>query len=608
MNAEPDMSMEDRIDWIVAEYADRIARDEDPRREELLAREPQLRAELERCFRMIEAGIGADSSPPIALGHDSKLAGFRILRELGRGGMAVVYLAQQTGLQRQVALKVMRSHLTLDERQIQRFQREARAVARLKHPNVVPIHAVGEDDGHHYIALEYVDGGNLEQVLEQMRALDRRPEAADLARACGSEELARAQSYSEAVTLLFEGILAGVAAAHETGIVHRDLKPSNILLDSAGVPLLADFGLAKGPGDLGVSITGEVLGTPYYMSPEQAHATVDAIDARTDIYSLGVMLYELLTLRRPVSGKTYHEILSAILSGQPQAPRTLAADVSESIESVVMKALEKEPARRYAGAKELSEDLARARAGLAVEASGRGGLPVAYYSLWAAMTERRPYEYRSPGTVFGLPWLHIVSGVVDARTRAPKVAKGVFAFGNVAIGIIAGGGFAAGLFAIGGIGLGVVSLAGVALGFTPIGGVALGYKAQGLYAFGYYADGLLATHAIQPGFPEPSPDSAPPDLLLGAVVSTTLIWLFNAGLARRAARTSHQRRVILRTELVLVPVLLVVPPLLASVLGMPEWGLLAVYLALTGAITRFTTRWVRRVAPELLPFHTLRNR
>ena len=608
MDAEQTMTSEDRIDRIVSEYADRLARDEDPRREELLAQEPELREELGRCFRMIEAGIGTDPGASLALRQGTQLGSFRILRELGRGGMAVVYLSEQIGLDREVALKILRSHITLDVRHVQRFEREARAVARLKHPNVVPIHAVGEEQGDHYIAFELIDGPTLEQVLERLRCLGRRPRAADLALACNSPELAQMGSYAAGITHLYEGILAGVAAAHEAGIVHRDLKPSNILLTAEGVPLIADFGLAKGPGDLGVSITGEVLGTPYYMSPEQARAAVDIIDVRTDIYSLGVVLYELLTLSRPVSGKTYHEIVATILSGHPQSPRELAADISKPLEAVVMKAIEKDPRQRYGSVTELEADLFRARAGLTVEASGSGGLPGVVASWWTARMQHLPFEYRSPRTICGVPWLHIVSGVLDPITGAPKPAKGIVACGDIAIGVYAAGKFAVGFLALGGIGVGLVSLGAIAIGYNALGGMAAGYEARGLFALGYQAVGMLGVLGVHTGVAAEAPsrlsdlDAAAPFPFLIAIVSTTVIWLLTAGFARSAAKSPQQRRSILRYEMILLPILLVGLPLLTRSLGIPDWGLSVTYLAISAAIATATIRWVRRVAPELLPF------
>ncbi|MBI1850324.1 MAG: protein kinase, partial [Planctomycetes bacterium] len=171
------LAREDRIDRLVAEVADRLARDEDPRRDEVLAANPDVREELMRCFRMMDAGWRSAPALPAALPSGVRLGEFRVGREIGRGGMAVVYRAEQETLRRPVALKVLRGHLTLDPRHVDRFRREAEAAARLQHPNVVRIHAVGEQDGHYFIAMELIEGQTLAAVIRKLASLTRRPSA-----------------------------------------------------------------------------------------------------------------------------------------------------------------------------------------------------------------------------------------------------------------------------------------------------------------------------------------------------------------------------------------------------------------------------------------------
>ena len=521
------LSREDRLDRLVAEYADRLAHDSDPRREEMLAAHPELREELLRCFRMIEAGMAPAPAVAARLATGVKLGEFQIQREIGRGAMGVVYLAEQPSLKRKVALKVLRHHLTLEARHVSRFEREARLAARLRHPNVVAIHAVGEEDGHHYIAMDHVPGPTLAQVIATLAKHQQKPTPADLARATGNADLERCASYFDAAVRLLMPVAEALAAAHEAGLVHRDVKPSNILLDAKGNPMVADFGLAKGEGDIGLTFSGEPVGTPYYMAPEQVEAATKSVDARTDVYALGVTLYELLTLRRPFEAPSYPELVTQILTYPPPRPRSVDPKIPRQLESVVMMAIAKDPEDRYKSMTELRDDLERAISGQRVLAKRsyfgwcpRGpliiGISVGRRGLRARRWDRRaltgrfyaaPYgsEYKSKITILGLPLFHYASGI-DPRTGRGRRAVGIIAIGNHAYGGLAIGGFAGGLIAIGGsaagllLAIGGAAIGGIAVGGAAAGLVAIGGGAAGVYGWG---GGVWATHGVSGSHADP---------------------------------------------------------------------------------------------------------
>ncbi len=265
------------------------------------------------------------------------LGRFEILSELGRGGMAVVYKARQTDLDRIVALKILPLSLTSDQSYVARFRQEARSAARLEHPHIMPIYEVGEVNGYHYIAMKYIKGRTLKQLLEQEGALP----------------IARAAQ-----------ILAQVGAAldyaHQQGIIHRDIKPSNVMITDDGWIYLTDFGLARGVGSAGgLTIAGTVMGTPEYMSPEQAQGLPN-IGPPTDIYALGVMLYELLTGVFPFRAETPMAMLAARLVHAPIPPRDVRSDLPPAVEDVIMRALARKPEARFASAGELVAALRRA--------------------------------------------------------------------------------------------------------------------------------------------------------------------------------------------------------------------------------------------------------
>ena len=279
------------------------------------------------------------------LGPMPKIAGHDVLGLLGRGAMGVVYKARQHGLNRTVALKMIRSgeHATSDD--LERFCVEAEAVARLQHPNIVQIYQIGSQEGRPYFSLEYVDGKSLAVKIAGNPLPPR--EAAALV-----EVLARAMQY-----------------AHERGVIHRDLKPGNVLLTADGQPKLSDFGVAKRLGDeSGRTHAGSVLGTPSYMSPEQAQGRTAEVGPLADVYALGAILYEMLTGRAPFRAATVLETLDLVRSQEPVAPTELQPGTPHDLETICLKCLQKYPRKRYASAAELADDLHRFGAGEPIRA------------------------------------------------------------------------------------------------------------------------------------------------------------------------------------------------------------------------------------------------
>jgi mono/diheme cytochrome c family protein/predicted Ser/Thr protein kinase len=285
------------------------------------------------------------------------IPGYDVLSVLDEGGMGIVYEARQNGLGRRVAIKMIaRARLAPAVRA--RFRAEAEAAARLHHPNFVQVFEVGQVNDRPFFSMEYVDGGSLAQHLAGKPLPPRR--AAELA-----ETLAHA-----------------IHAAHDCGIVHRDLKPANILLSADGVPKIGDFGLAKRlDAETGHTQTGEILGTPSYMAPEQAEGRKNEIGPATDVYALGTVLYEMLTARPPFKGATALESLRQVMHVEPTPPSKLTAGVPRDLEAICLKCLEKAPRQRYATARALAEDLGRFLEGRPVSARSSGPLRRAW--KWA---------------------------------------------------------------------------------------------------------------------------------------------------------------------------------------------------------------------------------
>lgn len=343
------MAPEERIEELLAEYEALQQEGAAPPFEAWARRHPGLEHDLCAAWADVERAARAIGEPRTSAGPfvaGQRLAAYELVRRLGRGGQGVVWEAEQCALGRRVALKLLRAD-EVSPRDAQLFAREARAGARLQHPGVVAILDSGEVDGTFWIAQELVpDGRTLRDRIEEVR---RAPEPSR-------------EWYREAATLL-RAVAAALAEVHATGIVHRDIKPQNILLTPAGVPKIGDFGLARLEGAASLSRSGQQVGTYLYMSPEQVAARARAIDHRTDVFSLGVVLYELLTLVRPFEGDTHHQVCERIRLEDPPDPRTLRSQVPADLACIAAKCLEKEPARRYPSMRALAEDLERHLAG-----------------------------------------------------------------------------------------------------------------------------------------------------------------------------------------------------------------------------------------------------
>jgi WD40 repeat protein/tRNA A-37 threonylcarbamoyl transferase component Bud32 len=362
-----DTERELQLDEILAAYLEATGAGWAPDRGHLLRCYPHLAEELKRFFAGQEAVEGATAllrpaarrlapashagptlpvrpSPSASIAAGPQVPGYAIEAELGRGGMGVVYKARHLTLDRTVALKMMIAGAHTDQAGRTRFRAEATVIARLNHPNVVQIHEVGEHGGIPYLALEFCDGGSLEEKLDGTPLPPR-----DAAR-------------------LVATLARGVSAAHEKGVVHRDLKPANVLLTADGTPKLTDFGLAKNIDSDARTASGTVVGTPSYMAPEQAAAERHKVGPTSDVYALGAILYECLTGRPPFKGPMPLDTLLQVIHEEPVAPTSLQPNLPRDLETVCLKCLQKEPAKRYGSALALADDLERWLCGEAIQA------------------------------------------------------------------------------------------------------------------------------------------------------------------------------------------------------------------------------------------------
>jgi tetratricopeptide (TPR) repeat protein len=398
-----------RVVRATEEYAELLRAGQRPDRATFLARHADVADVLVACLDGLDFvhAAGGDLSGPSADGTDLLQSGvplgdYQLIRELGRGGMGIVYEAEQLSLGRRVALKVLPFASTMDAKHLQRFRNESRAAASLHHEHIVPVYGVGCERGVHFYAMQLIEGKSLAVLIRRLRGepapscggglqshvgasvhrFDRAqdsiksivpsvtgdatasnpgttpPATEEIATLCtqlSRNDRARYRSIAKMIAHAAEAL----EHAHSLGIVHRDVKPGNLILTDAGHIWVTDFGLARFGSDADLTMTGDLIGTLRYMSPEQALARHGLVDHRTDVYSLGATLYELLTLQPAVDGADKHELLNKIAFEEPDAPRKLDRAIPVELEIITLKALAKEPVGRYATAGELADDLRR---------------------------------------------------------------------------------------------------------------------------------------------------------------------------------------------------------------------------------------------------------
>ncbi len=415
----------DPLDDVAEEFADRYRRGERPSLSDYATRYPQHAERIRRLFPALVGmeQLGAAVQPsggPVANGADlgsfvgGVLGEYRIVSEIARGGMGVVFEAVQESLGRHVALKVLPSHDLVRNNRLERFRYEARAAARLHHSNIVPVFGVGECDGVHFYAMQYIRGQNLEAVLQEVRRLRgepadpagstrcrsdlgvglargllsgelqsgsdpiqrtrrktevvsggqdappcaSRPAVVEASASTSSSELASQPElqYVRSVARISIQVADALAYAHNQGILHRDIKPANILLDAEGVAWVTDFGLAKADDSIELTTQGDIVGTLRYMAPERFRGRADR---RSDVYGLGLTLYEMLTLQSPFGTGDRALLTERILHSEPPRPRRVDPRIPRDLETIVLKAIAKEPGRRYDDASGLADDLRR---------------------------------------------------------------------------------------------------------------------------------------------------------------------------------------------------------------------------------------------------------
>jgi serine/threonine protein kinase len=386
------------IDQLAEQFAQRLRRGEHPALSEYVQQHPELADEIRELFPalvMMEQFKPTSTDDAEAAGQrPERIGDYRLLREIGRGGMGIVYEAEQLSLGRHVALKVLSGDSLTNPTYLERFRRESKAAARLQNPNIVPVFGVGESEGVHYYAMQFIRGVGLDKVLRDVRRLRAKPEersgGADTACPVSSDSAARSlltgrfessavedssspsvpepappssgalsgteseAEYCRSVARIGLQVAEALAYAHRQGILHRDIKPSNLLLDWQGTVWVTDFGLAKAEDADELTRTGDIVGTIRYMAPERFEGTSLP---QSDIYALGMTLYEMLTLRPAFGDNNRVRLMQRILHEDPPAPRRLDPRIPRDLETVVLKAIAHDPRRRYATAEDLAEDL-----------------------------------------------------------------------------------------------------------------------------------------------------------------------------------------------------------------------------------------------------------
>ncbi|MBN2561008.1 MAG: protein kinase [Phycisphaerae bacterium] len=344
-SAEGDASAKgDALQHVVEQYLEELAAGRTPDQERYLREHPALADTLRGVFKTLEFVEATGRTLGTSQLERGRLLGeFRILREVARGGMGVVYEAVQTSLNRRVALKVLPAGAMLAGHAADRFRREASLAGGLHHTNIVPVYAVGETEGICYYAMQFIEGASLAKHLRELRRTGTRP----------------GRDYHQRVARWGRQVAEALAYAHEQSVIHRDIKPSNLLLDARDNVWIADFGLARVDAMSTFTLSGDVVGTARYMSPEQARGGRTRIDVRTDIYSLGVTMYELLALQPAFEGSSRAEVLNRVVFADPPSLRRVDPAMPRDLETIVAKCMEKEAQRRYAQAGDVAEDLRR---------------------------------------------------------------------------------------------------------------------------------------------------------------------------------------------------------------------------------------------------------
>ncbi|MEX0717229.1 MAG: serine/threonine-protein kinase [Planctomycetaceae bacterium] len=352
---DSDEDREQRLFDALDRYVEALHRGEVSQARRMVADDPELAA-LAACVDSLDhlapspAGGGVESVAEERIADGTVFGNYELLAEIGRGGMGVVYRARQRDLDRVVALKMIRSSRFASADELRRFHLESRAAGKLRHPHIVGIHEVGEHAGQPFFTMDCVEGESLAEHLAAHGPLE-----------------------SVAAAMLLVPVARAVHYLHQQDIVHRDLKPGNILLDGECNPCVTDFGLAKvfdaGSTD---TRTGMIIGTPSYMAPEQATGRVSEIRPQSDVYSLGAILYEMLTGRPPFKEDNPLDTLVQVIEGEPPPPRTLDPKIPRGLELICLRCLEKDPQRRYATAADLADDLERYLRGELVEARSLG--------------------------------------------------------------------------------------------------------------------------------------------------------------------------------------------------------------------------------------------
>ncbi|MBN1420210.1 MAG: protein kinase, partial [Planctomycetes bacterium] len=392
------------LEALLAEYIERLNAGEALDVDSIRREHPDVADDLISELRLFQGIVPAPSEEQ-PLGT---LGDYTLRRQIGRGGMGVVYEAWENSMDRRVALKVLPAGIAADARASARFLREAQTAGKLDHRNIVRVYSTGVREGTPWYSMEFVEGQTLAKIAAAMRAA---PSDAPTPFGQSREHL----GFYSALAAAFADVADGLQHAHAEGVVHRDIKPSNLILDHQGRLRILDFGLARLEGQESLTFSGDLVGTVRYMSPEQAQARKIPIDHRTDVYSLGATMYEMLALRPPFEGKDHRETLGQIIERDPVEPRRVNPRVPKDLETIVLKCLRKDPRDRYGTAEALAQDLRRFVRGDPIEARPQSGwerlaarvrrhkkilfAAAAFLTLllavaWFAYQERRAHERR----------------------------------------------------------------------------------------------------------------------------------------------------------------------------------------------------------------------